>query len=774
MKEDAYDVVERLSTMLVDHYVETDEAIGPRIASFAVAGEQIDSLGSQMQRIRDATATINDAYIRLGRMAEAVGASSVRANGSRTDAPAGSSVPLPGIARATGGPPAATASLQALSGMQATLAELAQTLTSEYDRFLTGTIAQLQGAPHLPPTRVPCAPCVSPKFVLLAAHARVHGPHALPFPPAGLSGIVSSKYKSYCNKIVELRRRKAQLQLIQTQKELSDLRALERTLVPPAAGTFESTLEGELVRQSRTTHLWWDCYARLDPRRQVLLFTDSKTDRITRSITSHARAVALSQYALVHELQDSYAQRPAAFEIVPKRPELPVITLASDGSMTTRRWVCALQQAIDDAGGDDESEQSGEDAGALSPPGRSTRGREQEQQGSGSAAGGSGAQADGSSGGGGFAEVLSVVPTALLPFAHKLEHWIENTSQRVDVLASQKLDEMDRQFGSTMAEQAARVETALAQLNRDRQALSEVVISALDQYERDAAEKLNSQLLAVAQAQLDYHTSAAAQMAQLCAALQATAPPPATATSHAHQSSVGGPSASPSGAVGPSSYPSNMSGPAASSPPVVAFASLVHEPEPHNPEPHQPLAQTQELPPPPVLLKRESSQNLVVVHEGHAPPIPPLSSAAAAVVSAAAPPPPIRRGSSNDLVITHEGSAPPLPSLSLSSATDIAFSPTSSSVDSPPYSPSRLAAVPEDVPSTSLNSTSPSLARPLAPAAAANFFDDGDDLPDASFAGTHAPPSTSDGLGGMAASKSGAATGGYESDDEDATQEIIE
>jgi hypothetical protein len=580
-------------------------------------------------------------------------------------------------------------------------------------------------------------------------------PNAL-HPPAGLSGIVSSKYKAYCNKVVELRRRKAQLQLVQTQKERSELRSLERTLVPQGAGTFESTLEGELVRQSRTTSLWWGCYARLDARRQVLLFTDSKSDRITRSITSHAWAVALSKYALVHELQDSYAQRPAAFEIVPKRPELPVITLASDGSMTTRRWVCALQQAIDDAGADEESQQTGEENGALLPPGRPG----QEQPLSGSAGGGSRTQADGfgAGGGGGLADVLSVVPTALLPFAHKLEHAIEYASQRVDVLASQKLDEMDRQFGCTMGEQAALVETALAQLERDRLALSEVVVSALDQYEREAADKLNSQLLAVAQAQLHYHTSAAAQMAQLCAALEAKAPPPASAASHVPIPSVNAP-----GVEAPSARP-----------PVVAIASLVHDPEPHD-QPEQAQQEQQPLPPPPVLLKRESSKDLVVVLHGHAPPVPPMSPAAVAAATAVPPPPPIRRGSSKDLVVVQEGSAPPLLSPGESSPTPIGLSrstcssPRKDSLDSP----RRLAAVPENLAPSGATFRSSNLARPPAvPADRLNFFEDEKDLPAGAFDGAVAPPTTSDGLGGITRPRT--ADGGYDSDDEDGTHEIIE
>ena len=474
---------------------------------------------------------------------------------------------------------------------------------------------------------------------------------------SGLSSIVSSKYKAYCNKVIELRRRKAQLQLLQTQKERSELRSLERSLVPSAAGAFEATLEGPLVRMSSITSIWWECYARLDSKRRILLFTDSKSDRIKRSITSHARAVALSKYALVHELQDSYAQRPAAFEIVPKRPELPVITLASDGSMTTRRWVCAIQQAIDDASHDDED--GGTDAGSFSTassvshqPVMSHNSHREEQSpphlsshedGIIHESGGAGSALGGSPGGGSLSNVLSVVPTALLPFAAKLEQVIEYSSQRVDQLATQKVDEFDRQFGSTMGEQVSRVEAIMSQLSRERDALGEVVVSALDDFEDEAAENLNSQLLAMAQAQLKYHTSAATHLQQLCAVLQARAP-----TSTQTVRSSGRKMAS---------HPSSVADMCSSPSTTVAVATIVHEPP---------------IPAPPaVLFEREASQDMAVVHVS-------AENIQVATGRPASPPAHLVKHHSSQDDVVHEGIAPPplqapedVPSADLASASSI-------------------------------------------------------------------------------------------------------
>ena len=56
--------------------------------------------------------------------------------------------------------------------------------------------------------------------------------------------------------------------------------------------------------------------------------------------------------------------RAAAFELVPLVPELPIITLAADGTMASRRWVCALQQAIEYVEDDGEGA-AGAGAGAA-------------------------------------------------------------------------------------------------------------------------------------------------------------------------------------------------------------------------------------------------------------------------------------------------------------------------------------------------------------------------------------------------------------------------
>ena len=214
-------------------------------------------------------------------------------------------VQLSALAATEGGIP----SLRAYGERQETLARLAQQLAVQYDQFVGSTVNQLEG----------------------------------------LALVVTNKYKAFCNKTVELRRRKAQLQLLIRQKERSTLRTLERSLIPEAAGAFSCSLEGPLARLSSTTRIWWDCYARLDSRRKVLLFTSSKDD----PPASATRAVALSKYVLAHELQETFAGHAAAFELVPLQPELPAVVLAADGSMMARKWVFALQQALDSEDGEE-------------------------------------------------------------------------------------------------------------------------------------------------------------------------------------------------------------------------------------------------------------------------------------------------------------------------------------------------------------------------------------------------------------------------------------
>mmetsp|Transcript_22930 Transcript_22930/g.68300 ORF Transcript_22930/g.68300 Transcript_22930/m.68300 type:complete len:269 (+) Transcript_22930:126-932(+) len=241
-------VIERLSSLLNDEYVETDEAIGPRVAAFAAAVEQLSRLGSQIERMRDAAAETRDAHSNLASLTSADALAPPR--------------------RADGGEPMAP-SMQTYAEPQPALEAQAQHLSEALDRFVNGTVGQLRG----------------------------------------LSLVVSNKYKAYCNKTVELRRRRAQLQLMVTQKERADLRSLERSLVPPASRAgeaFETEMEGPLFRLSSTTGVWWPCYARLDAKRQILLFTSSKSDRLAGYLTAPAKAVALSRYVLAHELQEAF------------------------------------------------------------------------------------------------------------------------------------------------------------------------------------------------------------------------------------------------------------------------------------------------------------------------------------------------------------------------------------------------------------------------------------------------------------------------------------
>ena len=94
-------------------------------------------------------------------------------------------------------------------------------------------------------------------------------------------------------------------QLLVKQKERSDLRSLERSLIPPADDTpFRSDVEGTVHRQSDTTGLWWSYYARLDMRRKVLLFTSRQSEPPSAA----SKAVALSKYVLAHELPEHHTK----------------------------------------------------------------------------------------------------------------------------------------------------------------------------------------------------------------------------------------------------------------------------------------------------------------------------------------------------------------------------------------------------------------------------------------------------------------------------------
>ena len=253
------EAVDRLSKLILDAYVETDNDVGPRVAAFKEYEEQLSLLGAELNRLRDGCSAAHAAHLQLAQLSSlGTGPSVARSFGKRQEG----------------------------------LAQRSQSMAAQYERFVTTTVNQLEG----------------------------------------LSLVVANKYKLYCNKVIEIRRRKAQLQLLVKQKERADLRSLERTLIPTAAGAFDVDTEGTLWKCSSTTKLWWSCYARLDSKRKVLLLSKSQAD----TPTAATKAVALSKYVLCHELPEHYVKRAAAFELVPVDRDLPVIVLAADGTMASR------------------------------------------------------------------------------------------------------------------------------------------------------------------------------------------------------------------------------------------------------------------------------------------------------------------------------------------------------------------------------------------------------------------------------------------------------
>ena len=78
---------------------------------------------------------------------------------------------------------------------------------------------------------------------------------------------------------------------------------------------------------------------RLEPN--VLVASKSQAD------TPTAATPAVASKYVRRELPEHYVKRAAAFELVLVDRDLPVIVLAADGTMASRKWVCALQESID-------------------------------------------------------------------------------------------------------------------------------------------------------------------------------------------------------------------------------------------------------------------------------------------------------------------------------------------------------------------------------------------------------------------------------------------
>lgn len=430
--EVATEVVDRLSKLVLDSYIETDEDIGPRVAKFDLAHSQLQLIGEQLTSMRDAASATHEAHMQLVSLASA----------------GESTIP----------------SIQAFGERQESLAGITQSLAARYERFVNLSVNQLEG----------------------------------------LAMVVSNKYQAYTAKVVEMRKRKQQLQLLVRQKERSDLRTLERSLIPtsPGGGSFHTDLEGPLLKLSSTTRLWWTCYARLDLKRKVLLFTTRQSEPPSAA----SKAVALSKYVLCHELPEHHARRAAAFELVPAHPELPSITLAADGTMVSRQWCCALQQAIDHM---PEGDESGEAPTMGAPAEAATSGAD----GAPSAALAATPPA-GTNGGSTLTPASGAsAGSPLTPLSSRLEAMVDYSSA--------KWDELDRHFSGTLAEQSQRTELQLQQLTDERQVVAENVCHAIDAFGAQMHVQMSEELLLIAEAQLEYHSGMATQMQTLVGTLKA-------------------------------------------------------------------------------------------------------------------------------------------------------------------------------------------------------------------------------------------------------------
>ena len=500
------EAVDRLSKLVLDEYVETDETIGPRVREFEQSEQQLQMLGQQITAMRDAASSQFEAHTQL--------------------------IELAGI---TADPHLSIPSVRAYGERQEGLAALSKTLAAHYDRFVNLSVNQLEG----------------------------------------LAGVVANKYKAYTKKVVEMRRRKAQLQLLNKQKERSDLRTLERSLIPPQgtggpSAAFHIDLEGTLVKQSTTTRLWWSTYARLDVKKKVLLFTSRQSEPPSAA----SKAVALSKYVLCHELPEHHARRAAAFELVPLLPDLPVVTLAADGTMMSRKWVVALQEAIDHV----EDGESDGTAVAATPSNGS--GGPQTPAGETPAAGAS-------------------TPGSAVPEASPLRAIGMKLEQMVDY-ASKNIDELDRNFSGTLAEQSQRTQIQLAQLGEEKDVVGETVLIAIDDFSKAMASQMSEELLRIAQAELDYHSGMAAQMQQLVVTLKRRQGAAAPSAQPVEAVPVPPPKPPPAAKVEPPPKPMVEAAP--------IEASLAPPDLTDTPPPELPKVVAEPSPPPPPMQEQEPQQ----------------------------------------------------------------------------------------------------------------------------------------------------------------------
>ena len=282
----------------------------------------------------------------------------------------------------------------------------------------------------------------------------------------------------------------------------------------------------------------WSCYARLDSKRKVLLLSKSQAD----TPTAATKAVALSKYVLCHELPEHYVKRAAAFELVPVDRDLPVIVLAADGTMASRKWVCALQESIDFITDDEE-----EAAAAAAPPaGRGERRRRRRRPVDAAAAAAEGGSSAGETRERSTGSLEKLTPAPLKPLGVQIDRLVDFSSAKVRATAtSYSGATLARHLRARrpphppppaggrarpegvllLADHSHRTEVQLSQLNDEKSLLAEVAAAAFDEFDVTMSAQLRVELLKLAESQLEYHQSMASQMQHVCAELRTVQPP---------------------------------------------------------------------------------------------------------------------------------------------------------------------------------------------------------------------------------------------------------
>ena len=198
---------------------------------------------------------------------------------------------------------------------------------------------------------------------------------------------------------------------------------------------------------------------------------------------------------------------------MPKQPELPVVTLSADGTMASRRWICALQQAIDRCSEAEEAERVAAEAAAAAAATAAAASATATATGDPDAADPN-------------AAVLSTPPP--MPSRREVQANTDGTLQTVVSklgefveFGSSKIDELDRSYSGKLAEQSHRTEMQLATLAQEKSCAAADVVVALDEFTGAMDSQMAEELLRISAAELEYHQGMAAHLTQLVASLRA-------------------------------------------------------------------------------------------------------------------------------------------------------------------------------------------------------------------------------------------------------------